>query len=79
VVDGGSYVERQVHHGHRRAEGRAWRTGGDLRERPACLGVLYLLSGPGGIEDQAIRDATGRQRFDGLKEVVPFARLSITL
>ena len=43
------------------------------------LGVLYLLSGSGEIEDRAIRDATGRHRFDGLTEVVPFARLSITL
>ncbi len=43
------------------------------------LGVLYLLSGSGEIEDPAIRDATGRRRFDGLTEVVPFARLSITL
>ena len=43
------------------------------------LGVLYLLSGSGEIEDPAIRDATGRHRFDGLTEVVPFARLSITL
>jgi len=43
------------------------------------LGVLYLLSGSSEIEDQAIRDATGRHRFDGLSEVVPFARLSITL
>lgn len=41
------------------------------------LGVLYLLSGSGKIEDRAVRDATGR--FDGLTEVVPFARLSITL
>ena len=41
------------------------------------LGVLYLLSGSGEIEDRAVRDATGR--FDGLTEVVPFARLSITL
>jgi len=41
------------------------------------LGVLYLLSGSGAIEDRAIRDATGR--FDGLTDVVPFARLSITL
>ena len=41
------------------------------------LGVLYLLSGSGEIEDPAIRDATGR--FDRLTEVVPFARLSITL
>src|SRR5262249_8409513 len=38
------------------------------------LGVLYLLSGSGEIEDRAIRDATGRHRFDGLSEVVPFAR-----
>ncbi len=43
------------------------------------LGVLYVLSGSGEIEDRAIRDATGRHRFDGLTEVVPFARLSITL
>ena len=43
------------------------------------LGVLYLLSGSGEIEDRAVRDATGRHRFDGLTEVVPFARLSITL
>jgi len=43
------------------------------------LGVLYLLSGSGEIEDRVIRDATGRHRFDGLTEVVPFARLSITL
>ena len=43
------------------------------------LGVLYLLTGSGEIEDPAIRDATGRHRFDGLAEVVPFARLSITL
>jgi len=41
------------------------------------LGVLYLLSGSGEIEDPAVRDATGR--FDKLTEVVPFARLSITL
>jgi hypothetical protein len=38
------------------------------------LGVLYLLSGSGEIEDRAIRDAIGRNRFDGLTEVVPFAR-----
>ena len=41
------------------------------------LGVLYLLSGSGEIEDPAVRDAPGR--FDGLADVVPFARLSITL
>jgi len=43
------------------------------------LGGLYLLSGSGEIEDPAARAATGRQRFDGLNEVVPFARLSIAL
>ena len=43
------------------------------------LGVLYLLSGSNEIEDRPIRDAIGRDRFDGLNEVVPFARLSITL
>ncbi|HEY3217222.1 MAG TPA: hypothetical protein VGK93_12095, partial [Candidatus Eisenbacteria bacterium] len=42
------------------------------------LGVLYLLSGSGDIENERIRSLTVEQRFDGLKDVLPFARLSIS-
>ncbi|HET9326374.1 MAG TPA: hypothetical protein VFQ05_06355 [Candidatus Eisenbacteria bacterium] len=43
------------------------------------LGVLYLLSGSVDIEDESIRALTGEERFGGLREAVPFARLSISL
>ena len=43
------------------------------------LGLLYLLSGSGDIEDAAIRDLMEAERFDGLKNLVPFARLSVSL
>ena len=54
--------------------------GGDTCEvGKGAHGRMAVLRLPGEIEDRAIRDATGRHRFDGLTEVVPFARLSITL
>jgi hypothetical protein len=43
------------------------------------LGILYLMSDSGDIGDPTIRALSQRDTFEGLKEVVPFARLSITL
>ena len=43
------------------------------------LGVLYLLSGSGDIDDDSIRAFTGVERFEGLEKAVPIARLSLSL